>query len=269
MKNMAVEKSPRVSIITTSLNYGKFIEKTILSVKNQDYSNLEHIVMDGASTDNTLEILRKYNQTLVWRSEPDNGLYDGYNRGFKLSTGEIIGWLNADDIYQPGAIRYAADYLERHPEVVMIYGECDSIDDDDRIISREPIADFDMALLRDDACLVAQATTFIRRRVFQQVGLYDSSLKYSADLEFFLRIGLNYEKSQIHRLPIVLANFRRHTGQKTGYKSSFKSFWACEIETLRLSRKYGGSIFNKRHRLFPKSLAFRVLKPTAQKLGIR
>ena len=115
---MSVDTKPLVSIITPSFNSGDFLEEAVRSVIAQDYSPLEHIIVDGGSTDETLEILQRYNsKPVTWVSEPDEGQADAINKGFRRAQGEIIGWLNADDTYQPGAIRSAVAYLQAHPEV--------------------------------------------------------------------------------------------------------------------------------------------------------
>ena len=137
-------KYTKVSIITPSYNQGQFIERTILSVLEQDYPNVEYIVMDGGSTDNTVEILKKYEDRLIWKSEPDKGMSDAINKGFRMATGEIIAWINSDDIYQPGAIEFVARYFAEHSEVDVIYGEGRIIDKFDRQIGEYKSAPVDL-----------------------------------------------------------------------------------------------------------------------------
>jgi glycosyltransferase involved in cell wall biosynthesis len=123
----------KISVITPSLNQGKYIEECILSVLNQGYDNFDHIIIDGGSTDNTLTVLRKYKH-LIWVSEPDEGQSDAINKGFKMASGEIIGWLNADDRYLPGTFHSVAEYMSRWPDVDLIYGDYRWIDAEGRVI---------------------------------------------------------------------------------------------------------------------------------------
>ena len=117
----------RISIITVSLNQADFIEENILSVLNQHYSNLEHIVIDGGSTDGTQAILAKYSH-LVWKSEPDRGQSHALNKGFKMATGDIIGWINSDDRLHPGALQIVNDYFQNHPCEIGVVGDQALID---------------------------------------------------------------------------------------------------------------------------------------------
>lgn len=123
------DKCPLVSIVTPSYNQGRYIEKTIRSVLNQDYPDLEYIVVDGGSTDHTLDILRKYEGRIRWVSERDGGQSEAVNKGFRMSRGEILGWLNSDDTYCPGAVRQAVTFLMEHPSVAMVYGDGYEIDE--------------------------------------------------------------------------------------------------------------------------------------------
>ena len=124
----------KVSIITPSLNQAQFIERSIQSVLAQQWRPLEHIVFDGGSTDGTLDILKKYDGQLRWVSEPDKGQSDAVNKGIRTATGDVIGWLNSDDIYYPGAVKLAAEFLAAHPEFDAVYGMADYIAADDGII---------------------------------------------------------------------------------------------------------------------------------------
>ena len=235
---------PKVSIITPSYNQGQFIERTILSVLEQDYPNIEYIVIDGGSTDNTLEILKKYEDQIIWKSELDKGQSDAVNKGFLLSTGKIIGWLNSDDTYKPGAISYVVRYFSEHPDVGMIYGGCDLIDINDKIIATVKIFDFDLRVLINSADIVNQPSAFFRRNVFSEVGMLDINLKWAMDLDLWIKIALKFKIQSVH---FKLANFRKYPNQKSatdiwGIKPEYRK------EILRVSRKYGGNIFNKRHR---------------------
>jgi glycosyltransferase involved in cell wall biosynthesis len=135
---------PLVSIITPSFNQAPYLRRTMESVLRQDYPNLEYIVVDGGSTDGSQAIIKEYEDRLAhWESVPDRGQTDAINKGFARATGKYLAWLNSDDVYQPGAISEATAYLESHPEVGMVYGDCTFIDADDRQIGRFPAAQTD------------------------------------------------------------------------------------------------------------------------------
>src|SRR5574337_438603 len=161
-----VNPLPLVSIITPSFNQGRFIRDTIESVLSQGYPRLEYLVMDGGSTDETVEILRSYGDRLIWRSAPDGGQADAVNTGVRLAKGEIIGWLNSDDTYQPGAIKAAVDYLIAYPETAVVYGDAHYIDERGEVIGTYPTEDFDLDRLAQ-ACLICQPTAFIRRSALE------------------------------------------------------------------------------------------------------
>src|SRR5512142_3420630 len=129
--------NPRVSIITPSYNQAQFLEASIQSVLQQDYPNIEYIVADGGSKDNSVEIIKKYQDHLAWWvSEKDKGHADALNKGFSHATGEILAWLNSDDVYYPDAVAEAVAVLQQHPEVGMVYGDADLIDNAGAAIGR-------------------------------------------------------------------------------------------------------------------------------------
>src|SRR4030042_2589290 len=127
---------PLVSIVTPSYNKARFIEETILSVKNQTYPRIEHIIIDGGSTDGTLDIIRKYSDSLTWISEPDKGQSDAINKGWKMSKGEILAYLNADDTYMPRAVETAVKFLADNMDVGLVYGECNIINEHGKVIGK-------------------------------------------------------------------------------------------------------------------------------------
>ena len=203
-----------VSVVTPCRNSAPFIEHCIASVLNQDYPHVQHVVQDAASTDGTLAVLRKYDGRVDWLSQPDNGQSDGLNRALQRCRGEIIGVLNADDEYLPGAVSWAVDQLERHPEVAVVYGDKCNIDATGRVlsVSRGPHPyRFDRLFCVEDVP-PAQAA-FIRRSYFEQVGFYaDTTRQTCPDYEMWVRIGLKFP---MRYSPGFVARYREHPGSET------------------------------------------------------
>jgi glycosyltransferase involved in cell wall biosynthesis len=209
--------SPKISIITPSLNQGQFIEKTIRSVLSQDYPNLEYIVMDGGSSDNTLSILNSYSDRLKWISEKDNGQTQAINKGLRLADGEIVAYLNADDLLLPGALSRVAWLFIEMPEAMWVTGQCRIIDEENREI-RGLIAAYKNAWLRFRSRpsllitdYISQPSTFWRASVLSELGYLDESLHYAMDYEYWLRL---YSKYSLVFIPEYLAAFRIHTQSK-------------------------------------------------------
>lgn len=214
---------PRVSIITPSFNQGAFIEETIRSVLAQDYPDLEYWVIDGGSTDGTLEILKRYEGRLRWISELDSGQANAINKGLRLASGEILAYLNSDDLYLPGALRRVGEYFAAHPEAAWLTGRCRTVDANQqetrRLITR--YKNFWLRLRSYRALQVlnyiSQPATFWRRSAFEASGLLDESLHYTMDYDYWLRLGGRY---RLHVLPQELAVFRLHERSKSGSTAS-------------------------------------------------
>lgn len=199
---------PRVSIVVPCLNRAIYLAPTIESILSQDYQNLECIVVDGGSTDGTPGILRSYGNRIRWISEPDRGHADAINKGWKMSSGEILAWLNADDIYAGAdAVRKAVECFEADPGAVVIYGDCAMIDEAGRVKSRiiRPRAwDLAYAVKYCDH-VIHQAASFIRRPVLEKVNWLDIEFSQKKDHEVWLRIGL---VGKIQYIPFLFAYVR-------------------------------------------------------------
>jgi glycosyltransferase involved in cell wall biosynthesis len=204
---------PLVSIITPTFRQGRFIEQTIKSIRAQSYQNLEHIVVDGGSGDETLDVLRR-NQgayDLRWLSEPDRGMYDAVNKGIAMARGEVVAYLNSDDLFFPWTVEVAVAHLQRHPASAIVFGDALSIDDKtraERWLFQPP---FRLAYLMTIGSF-AQPAVFWRRAVLDEVGVFDPDLQYTGDLDFFIRATRRFGAD---RLDEVLAIMRAHPAMKT------------------------------------------------------
>jgi len=229
-----LEKYPKISIITPSYNQAPFIERTIQSVLSQNYPDLEYIVVDGGSTDGTVDILKRYEGRLRWTSEKDKGQTDAINKGIAAATGEIIAYLNSDDVYEPGALRKVADYFMAHPDAQWVTGRCRIIDEHDRE-TRRWITEYKNFLLRRFSYSlllvtnpVSQPATFWKRDVVKEIGLFDLNEHYVMDYDYWLRIGKKYPLAV---LDDDLAAFRVYTTSKTS--SAFLTSFRQEIEAAK------------------------------------
>ncbi|MCB0177879.1 MAG: glycosyltransferase [Anaerolineae bacterium] len=219
---------PTVTILTPSYNSEKYLEKAILSIINQSYPKLEHIIIDGGSTDGTLEILQRYNQVVTWISEPDEGQADALNKGLQMATGEIIGWLNSDDTYQPGIIWETIRHFQKNPEVDLVYGNFNFIDEFDVPFYTHCTPKFSLiSLLYGN--IIPSVSMFFRHEVVKVVGNFDRTLHYVLDWEFVLRVAL--ASCNISQIPDVWGNFRIVSGTKS--VDNTDQFWPEIIPVLK------------------------------------
>jgi len=210
---------PRVSIVTPSYNQGQFIEETIRSVLLQGYPDLEYIIIDGGSTDGSVEIIKKYEKYLAyWASEPDQGVYDALNKGIRLAQGEIIGHLNSDDFYEENIFAEVAERFAADPQLDAVYGGA-IVFEENANGARRTVAEY---LVPPDVELSFRNITvgvpiinarFFRKRVYAQIGLYDTRYRIAADRDFLLRAALAGVKST--HLGCLVYHYRQHPGSLT------------------------------------------------------
>jgi glycosyltransferase involved in cell wall biosynthesis len=198
---------PPLSVITPCRNGAEFIEDALRSVSRQPHVSVEHIVIDGASTDRTMEIVRQHGN-VRWISEPDRGQSDAINKGFLLATGDLMGWLNVDDYYLPGGLESIAAAAREHPEADVFYGDCVFVDGGGSILRSKVEHDFDRSVLLYFGCYIPSTSTFFRRHIIESGQLLDNDYRVCMDFEYFARlarIGLNF-----HYVPRFIAAFRWH-----------------------------------------------------------
>jgi glycosyltransferase involved in cell wall biosynthesis len=227
---------PRISVITPSLNQAAFLEQTIQSVISQGYPNLEYFVMDGGSTDGTIPLLKKYKASIQWVSKKDGGQSDAINKGFKIATGEILGFLNSDDVYEPGALFAVGEYFRRHPRAQWVSGKCRIIDSKGKEIRRfitlykNIWLSLHSPIVLDVINYISQPATFWRREVSRTIGEFDQSLTHAMEYDFWLRAAQRFSLCVV---PQNLARFRMHPASKAG--SSARAQFDAE---LAIARRY-------------------------------
>lgn len=204
---------PLVTIVTPSFNQGRFIRETIESVLSQDYPRLEYLVIDGGSTDDTLDTLRSYGERIEWVSEPDRGQSHAINKGFRRARGEILAWLNSDDAYLPGAVSASVTFLQQHPEIDLVYGDVQLIDENGHVLQEKVCSKpFLLYNLLTQFSVLQQQTALFRRDLLGRVGLLNEHLHYLLDTDLWIRTAL-YGKAQY--LPGLRAKSRLHKDSKS------------------------------------------------------
>jgi len=226
--------TPLVTIVTPSYNQGRFLRRTIESVLNQTYPNIEYIVMDGASTDDSVEILNSYGDRFTWVSERDKGQADAINKGFERGHGDILTFLNSDDVLTPDAVQKAVDFFTDHPEVDLVYGRANYTDEADCITGMYNTDEYSLQRLIIDNC-ICQPATFWRKRIADLVGPFDIGLHMALDYDYWLRIAtMGGRIAHIHE---ILAGSRLYAETKT---LSLRE--RAYAEVFQVSQKYAGYV---------------------------
>lgn len=232
------ESLPLVTIVTPSFNQARFLNATMQSVFNQSYPNIEYIVIDGGSSDGSVELIKKHAHRLAyWISEPDKGQTDAINKGFARASGEILAWLNSDDTYEAHAVAQAVQRLVQSPEVGLVYAEANFIDEHGQKIGRFPAAQTDYQHLRRGYVHIPQQAAFWRADLWRQVGPLDDNLYFAMDYDLWLRLA---KVSEIRYYPNqVWANFRLHGDSKTIAEDD-----RCWTEMVQIHKRDGGHWFS-------------------------
>jgi len=232
-----MNKIPLVSIVTPSFNQSQYLEKTIQSVLNQDYPNLEYIIIDGGSTDGSVEIIKKYESEIThWVSEPDQGQTDAINKGFKLAKGEILAWLNSDDIYYPNAVQDVVKFLSDNLQVGMVYGDCDLIDGTGQVIGQFDARQTNHQRLMRGHGNIPQPAAFWQADLWDRVGPLDPTFQFAMDFDLWVRLS---QVTELQYNPGLLAGFRIHDQAKTN--TNFSNCWP---EMRRVHRREGGGLIS-------------------------
>lgn len=230
----------KISIITPSYNQGQFIEETIQSVLGQTYDNIEYIIIDAVSTDNTLGIIKKYDKDprLKWISEKDTGQTNAMNKGFSMASGDILAWLNSDDIYDnEKVLESIANEFMNDQDLSLLYGKCYYINEMGIIVGEFESKEFNFErLLNYDCGIIPQPSCFFTKKAFNQVLKLDESLYYAMDYDLWIKLGrIGFAKYT----PFPVSRFRRHKQSKT-----VSSVYRSRFEAWYVSRKNGGRYFS-------------------------
>jgi len=232
---------PRLTVIMPSFNQGNFIEESIRSVLLQGYPNLEFMIFDGGSSDNTIKIIEKYAQWITyWESRSDRGQSHAINKGLKKSTGEYIAWLNSDDLYYPGALFHIAEATRKYPDAGMIYGPGAKIDVHSKVIKKIPYRPYNKKLLQT-LFYILQQSSFVKRSALDQKWMVDETLHYTMDWELAIRIS---RKFSIYSIQADIGMFRLHNKCKTQTGN-----WTRRKEIAKVGRQCNG-VLDKNYMIF-------------------
>ena len=222
--------SAPLTVVTPTLDAAAYLEECLASVEAQSLPGLQHIVVDGGSTDRTYNIVRQHPH-IIWLSLPALRQAAAINAGIHAAAGEIVAWLNADDLYAPGALEFVTEQFRLAPQMDVLYGDCEVIGANGQFLWSERPGPYDFRRLLRRGNYLAQPSVFLRRRVFEAVGMLDESYDYGMDYEFWLRL----RQMHVRYAARTLASFRWHPGSKSasGQMRSWREF-------LRIVRQHGG-----------------------------
>jgi glycosyltransferase involved in cell wall biosynthesis len=244
-------------VITPVLNGRKYLEGCIESVLRQTYPRIDHVFVDGGSTDGTLDVLAKYSSKYSGRvrfiTGKDKSPEDAWNKGICAADGQILGWLGADDVYYSDAVEAVVEFFRMTPTAAFVFGGCHIVNQDDQIVTRMGHKDFDLDEALNDSCVVPTPSAFFTREVVQKVGLLDTSFTPS-DFDYWIRVAKSFP---LYRIEKVLSRFRAHPGSIGCSKGIAVRYARVTYET---SRRHGGRAFSLR---FLRCLIFRALFPVS------
>lgn len=224
---------PKISIVTPSLNQGEFIEETIRSVLLQGYPDLEYIIIDGGSTDNTLDIIHKYEKWITyWVSEPDRGQANAINKGFSMANGEIFAYINSDDLYESNALKHVAEFFSDNPDVTCIAGGCRIFGKENRVF-RATWPDDPSELLAPFGSPAPQPSFFFSSEVYKKLGGFNEELHYIFDREFYIKLAISGHRPLI--TDRILSRYRYHEKVKTGHTMKIYE------ESVPVLKQYGSA----------------------------
>lgn len=230
-------KAPKITIVTPSFNQGGFLEETILSILNQKYENLEYIIIDGGSTDNSVEIIRKYEKDIAyWVSEKDEGQTQAINKGFQKATGDLVGWMNSDDVYYEKSLnKIGSAFLETKGKFDVYFGDQRNIDVNGMCIKNHYYPPFSSWGIKHTTNMnISNQSAFWRRGIFEETGYLDESIQFAMDYEFFMR--LSEHKYSFHHIPYIMGGLRMYEDNK----SSLEEWIKIKFENIdEINSRYG------------------------------